>query len=340
VSSFRDPRSLPPAPSHEQAGRGYKARHAEHDAGPPADDHGALRARGPPLRRQRGGDRGRARRAPGLLRRGRRAGSTARGRAPAPRDPTRRPRRHLRLEHAGAPGSLSGGALHGRRPAHAQHPPLPRAARLRGQPRRGPRGARRRVLRPAAGARGARAPDGRALRRHRRRRRRAPRRKGPSPRRAARRRGVALRLARARRAGRRRDVLHERHDGEPEGRRLQPPLDRPALARRLRRVGLRAHAARPRPPHRADVPRQRLGPPLRGLAHGGGPADARALPPARAALPPDRRGARHRVGRRAHHLERHRAVGGDQPDRPLLAPARRLRRLRRPTAFASSRRGA
>src|SRR5437870_13883704 len=38
--------------------------------------------------------------------------------------------------------------------------------------------------------------------------------------------------------------------------------------RGVRRVGLQAHAARPRPPHRADVPRQRLGPPLRGLEIG------------------------------------------------------------------------
>ena len=38
-----------------------------------------------------------------------------------------------------------------------------------------------------------------------------------------------VRLARGRRARRRRDVLHQRHDRQPEGRGLQPPVDVPAL---------------------------------------------------------------------------------------------------------------
>ena len=50
---------------------------------------------------------------------------------------------------------------------------------------------------------------------------------------AARRRVRRVRLGRGRRARRRGHVLHERHDRQPEGRRLQPPLDRPALHGRL-----------------------------------------------------------------------------------------------------------
>ena len=48
-----------------------------------------------------------------------------------------RPRRHVRVELAGAPRALHGRAVHGRGAAHAQHPPLPRAAHLHRQPRRG-----------------------------------------------------------------------------------------------------------------------------------------------------------------------------------------------------------
>src|SRR5213595_1329969 len=54
-------------------------------------------------------------------------------------------------------------------------------------------------------------------------------------------------------------ALDERHHGESEGRRLQPPLDGPPFPERLHGVGLRPYAVRPRAPHRADVPRQRLG---------------------------------------------------------------------------------
>ena len=73
-----------------------------------------------------------------------------------------------------------------------------------------------------------------------------------------------VRLARGRRARRRGDVLHQRHHRQPQGRRLQPPLDLPALDAGLH--GRRRSALdRPRPgaADRADVPRQRLGPALR-----------------------------------------------------------------------------
>ena len=58
----------------------------------------------------------------------------------------------------------------------------------------------------------------------------------------------------------RRDVLHERHDRPPEGRRLLAPLDRPALDGLAR--GRRGGRLRARHDHAggADVPRQRVGP--------------------------------------------------------------------------------
>ena len=72
-----------------------------------------------------------------------------------------RARRDLQLEHAGAPRDLLRGAGDGRRAAHAQHPALPRAARLHREPRRGPRRDRRGLARAAA-RQGARSTEDRA----------------------------------------------------------------------------------------------------------------------------------------------------------------------------------
>ncbi len=77
-----------------------------------------------------------------------------------------RPRGHLRLEHPGAPGGLHGGADHGRRAAHAEHPPVRGAAGVRGQPRRGQGRAGGRVAGEAAGRAGRPARDRGALRGH------------------------------------------------------------------------------------------------------------------------------------------------------------------------------
>ena len=131
--------------------------------------------------------------------------------------------RHLELYFA-APCSGPGAA-------HAQHPAVPRAGHLHRQPRRGrgdlrrPVAARsalaaaRRRSRPSrhivvmddGGAR-SRAPTAGA----------DPRLRGPARRRDAR------RVARRGREPGRVDVLHERHHRQPQGRRLQPPLDLPA----------------------------------------------------------------------------------------------------------------
>ena len=69
-----------------------------------------------------------------------------------------------------------------------------------------------------------------------------------------------VRLARGRgRTVRRRDVLHERHDRQPEGRRLLAPLVLAALDVGLYRQRQRPRRRRPDAADRADVPRERVG---------------------------------------------------------------------------------
>ena len=72
-------------------------------------------------------------------------------RARAPRRRARRPGGDVRLEHPAPLRAVPRGALLRRRPAHAEHPPVPRAGRLHRQPRRGRRDLRRRLARRAAG---------------------------------------------------------------------------------------------------------------------------------------------------------------------------------------------
>ena len=181
------------------------------------------------------------------VRRGRPPGGPARPRPARARRHRRRPGRHVHVEQPGAPGGLPRGAGDGRGAAPAEHPALPRPARLHRRPRRGQGGPRRRL-----GAAGAR--------------------EGPaaSCRRSSTWSSTARPTCRCSRAShatvhayeellagrpeefdwvgaRRRDrgrghVLHERHHRQPQGRRLQPPVDLPALdaglhARRLRRCG-------------------------------------------------------------------------------------------------------
>ena len=62
-----------------------------------------------------------------------------------------------------------------------------------------------------------------------------------------------------------RALLHERHDRQPEGRPLLAPLERSCTRwRTCLADALGVCARRPHPADRADVPRQRLGPALRG----------------------------------------------------------------------------
>ena len=159
---------------------------------------------------------------------------------------------------------------------------------------------RRRQPRAGARARRRRPEDGRAL--HRRRRRRLRRARGRRSRRrvpplrgAARRADVdRLRVPGGRRARRRRDVLHERHHREPEGRRLLAPVDVPALDRHRRpAAGGAVHVERPRAADRPDVPRQRVGHAVRGVDGRRRPPDAGALPAGRAARHVHRQRASH-----------------------------------------------
>ena len=129
--------------------------------------------------------------------------------------------------------------------------------------RRGPGRHRGRVGAAAARALHRRHAD-RAHRRRHRRRRHVSDRGAPASRSCryadllGRRRDV-LRLARRGRARRRRDVLHERHDRQPEGCRLLASLDVAALARGVHQQQPRAVRAGHRAGDRAAVPRERVG---------------------------------------------------------------------------------
>ena len=145
----------------------------------------------------------------------------------------RRPGRHLRLEHGPPPRAVLRRAVHRPGAAHPQHPAVPRAARLHREPRRGrgdlrrPVAARRCCGRSSTSSR--RSPhrgDGRRQGRGARARRAgigAPRLRGPAGRRRAR---STSHVDDENRAAV--DVLHERHHGQPQGRRVLAPLDLPA----------------------------------------------------------------------------------------------------------------
>ena len=87
-------------------------------------------------------------------------------------------------------------------------------------------------------------------------------------RRPARRPAVRVRLARPGRKKRRRNVLHQRHDRQPEGCRLQPPLELPAFDVGMRRQRDWPRRRRPCAADRADVPCQRVGPPYAAMMAG------------------------------------------------------------------------
>src|SRR5436305_530374 len=82
-------------------------------------------------------------------------------------------------------------------------------------------------------------------------------------------------------------MWNDRHDRQPEGRRLQPPLDRAALDGRLhgRRHG--PQPGRQGAGHRAAVPRHGLGPAVLGDDGRRLAGDARSLPAAGAAAGDD-----------------------------------------------------
>ena len=94
---------------------------------------------------------------------------------------------------------------------------------------------------------------------------------------AARRPARRLRLPGARRPPGRGPLLHERHDRQPEGRPVLAPLERPARDGQV--PGGRGGRAprRPRAADRADVPRERLGLPVRLRDDGRRPGHALAV---------------------------------------------------------------
>ena len=175
----------------------------------------------------------------------------------------------------------------------------------------------------AARAPCAAAGNGRALHRGGRGRRvgaGGSRRGGAPVRRAAGGGTTGLPVSRSRRARRRGDVLHERHDRQPQGGRLLAPIHVPALDRCRSRQCRPLHRPRPGPPGRPDVPRQCLGHPVRGVARGRRPPHARPLPPVRAAGEVHRGGAPHVRGGGAHDLDRPPALRRREPGRPVVNP--------------------
>ena len=263
------------------------------------------------------------------VRRGRRARRPAVPRAARARGGRRRPGGDVRLEQPAPPRGLPRGAVHGGRAAHPEHPAVPRAARLRRQPRAGQGDPRRRLA--GRRARAARRPvrDGRALR--------GDGRRGPlqAPGRdqlrgAARAPGARLRLPGDRRARGRRAVLHERDDRQPEGRPLLAQVEHPPHDGAVHGGRVRDLALRPHPAGGADVPRQRVGPALRGVLGRREPDHAQPLPAGRAARAADRVGEGHGRRRGADDLARRPALVGRAQARPLEHPDRGLRRRRRP----------
>jgi len=212
---------------------------AEHDDGSPADDHIDHAVRNVRIRRQGGRHLDRRRNQTSYLRRsgppgrpaGQRAARPGRRRGPAGR--------HLHVEQRRAPRGLPGDPLDGRGAAHAQHQARGGRGRLHRHPRRRPGGHRGRLAGAQARRDPAECPDRQARDRDRRpsgrdaRDRPAHRRERAPLRRPARRRGGRVRLAVDRRALRRGDVLHQRDHRTPEGHRLQPPVQLPALDGRI-----------------------------------------------------------------------------------------------------------
>ena len=226
-----------------------------------------------------------------------------------------RPGGHVLLEQPGPPGGLSRRTLHGRGAPHLEHPALPRAARLRHQPRRGPGHRRRRLAgppaRPESATSSSRSRPSSSSERATR---------GPSPRPSPttsssppRSRASTGRTLDER--SRRGHVLHERDHRQPQGGRVQPPVDLPALhGRRTPPTPSRLTESRPGPRHRADVPRQRLGRALRRVHGRSRPRHAPAVPSGRAARPHHRRPACHAGVRGPDDLERPAAGGRRRPE--------------------------
>ena len=268
------------------------------------------------------------------LRGGRRQRGTARQRARRPRRRARRSRRHVLLEQPGAPRGVPRGAVDGRGAAHAQHPVVPRAARLRDQSRRG-QGRSSSTTRSSRCSPRSRPScttveryvvigdgDASALA------------VGVRPPRScattscSRREPHRIRVARDRRTASGGDVLHVGHDRQSEGCRVLAPLGLPALARR--------DHARPRstcPSASASSRSCRCSTPTRGASRTRRSCAARArhagpLPAGRAAARAWSKEKRVTFsGAVPDDLGRHPALRRRARDRPVVAAHDHLRRL-------------
>ena len=241
------------------------------------------------------------------LRRVGRAHPPPRRRARRPRHLRRRPGGDVLLEHRAPPRAVLRRPVQRPGAAHAEPAAVPRAGHLHRQPRR-----RRGDLRRQDGGRAAvaAAADVRARAAHRRdRRRRSVRHERPGPRQG----GPRLRGLLAAAEPVEWHVEDENQaasmcytsgtTGQPQGRRLQPPLDLAAhdgrhAHRRHRCLGDRRRAA-----GRPDVPRQRLGSRPRRGRRRRRPRDARSRPLAQGDRRPDRDRAGHPRRRRPHDLD-------------------------------------
>ena len=129
-----------------------------------------------------------------------------------------RPGGHVHVEQPDPPRGLPGHPVHGCGAAHAEHPPVPRATRVRDQPRRGQGHHHRRVHRAAAGPGARSTHHGAAHHREGLSRcahlgRAGPRRRPARLRHPHRCSSGWLRVPRHRREAGHGHVLHERHDG-------------------------------------------------------------------------------------------------------------------------------
>ncbi len=241
--------------------------HAQHDAGLSVDRDGHSAARHGVEFESKGHDRDSRRVPRHQLRRAGDAGGAARS-WPAPTGCLGRgSRRDVHVEQPGAPRGLLRRTVHGGGAAHAEHPAGRRADRVHRQPGRGSRCAGGHVAGATAGRDAAGDDVGADGGGRRRGRRGATGRLGQDRdplRRSARRPADRVRLAGSGRKKRRRNVLHQRHDRQPEGCGVQPPLELPAFDVDMRGQCIGFGRRRPRVADRADVPRERVGNAVRG----------------------------------------------------------------------------
>ena len=281
---------------------------------------------------------------------GTRAAQLAHGAARA-RDRRRPAGRDLPVEQRRAPRGLPRGPVDGRGAPHAQHPALPRPARLHRQPRRGPGRHRRRLARRRCSPRSCRSsktvthvlvagPDAavgrpRLAARHRQGGRCSTRTCSPTQPEEFDWPEVDERDAAAM-------CYTSGTTGQPQGRRLQPPVGLAALAGGEHRQRRRPRLPRPGAADRADVPRQRLGTGLRRADDRRVAVHARPLAPGRAAGA----GSSRRAGppSRARCRPSGTTCSPTSTSTPRtyarLAPADPVRRLRRPRRAAEGARGA